>query len=117
MMCFNQSIQSILQLSQIYKNLQDKVQAGQVFLDHPRKRLIKNQSIDDNKCFKWSIVRSLNTANHHPARNKKADKDFAKILDFKGINFPARIRNIHKTEKQNSISISIFGNENHPIYV
>ena len=69
--------------------------------------MIKIQNIGDNECFKWSIVRFLNTA----------DKDFAKILDFKGINFPAKIRNIHKTEKQNSISISIFGNENHPIYV
>ena len=26
-------------------------------LDHPRKGLINIQNIDDNDCFKWSIVR------------------------------------------------------------
>ena len=45
------------------------------------------QNIDDNECFKWSIVRYLNPANHHPARITKADKDFAKKLDFKDIRF------------------------------
>ena len=30
-------------------------------------------------------MRYLNPANHHPARITKADKDFAKKLDFKDI--------------------------------
>ena len=49
------------------------------------------QKIDDNECFKWSLVRYLNPADHHPA-----DKDFAKKLDFKGIKLPAKIRDIMK---------------------
>ena len=52
-------------------------------LEHPRKGLINIQNIDDNKCFKWSIVRHLNPANHHPGRITKAHKDTAKNLDFK----------------------------------
>ena len=40
-------------------------------LDHPRKGLINFQNIDDNECFKWSIVRYLNLENHHPARIAK----------------------------------------------
>ena len=88
-------------------------------LDHPRKGLINIQNTDDNECFKWCLVRYLNPADHHPARITKADKDFAKRLDFKDIKFPV-IRDIHKIEKKNSIDISVFGYENkekHPIYV
>ena len=50
----------------------------------------------------------------------KPDKDFAKRLDFKDIQFLVKIRDIHKIEKNNSIGISAFGYENkekHPIYV
>ena len=40
-------------------------------LDYPRKGLINIQNVDDNECFKWSIVRYLNPANHPPARITK----------------------------------------------
>ena len=52
-------------------------------LDHPRKGLINIQNTDDNECFNWSLVRYLNPADHHPARITKAEKKFAKELDFK----------------------------------
>ena len=89
-------------------------------LDHSRKGLINIQNIDDNECFKSSIVRHLNSADHHPARIRKADKDFAKKLDFEDIKRPVKIRDIHKIENKNSIVISFFGYENKekcPIYV
>ena len=89
-------------------------------LDHPRKRLVNIQNNDDNECFKWCLVRYLNPVDHNPARVTKAVKDFVKKLDFKDINFPVEIRNIHKIEKKNSIGISAFGYENkekHPINV
>ena len=89
-------------------------------LNHPRKELISIQNIDDNECFKWTIVRYLNPTNHHPARITRADKDFAKMFDFKNIKFPVKIRDIHKIKKKNSIGISVFDYENkekHPIYI
>ena len=52
-------------------------------LDHPRKGLINIQNTDDNECFKWCLVRYLNPADRNPARITKANKDFAKKLDFK----------------------------------
>ena len=82
--------------------------------------MVKIQNTDDNESFKWCLVRYLNLANHHPARITKLDKDFAKTLDFKDIKFSFKIRDIHKTEKKNSIGITVFGHENkekHPIYV
>ena len=57
-------------------------------LDHPRKGLINNiQNIDDNECCKWCLVRYLNPADRHPARIKKASKNFSKMFDFKDIEF------------------------------
>ena len=56
-------------------------------------------------------MRYLNPTDRNPARIRKADKDFAKELDFKDIKFLVKIRDIHKIEKTNSISISVFGQE------
>ena len=81
-------------------------------LDNPRKGLINIQNIHDNECFKWSIVRYVNPTDHNPRRITKADKDFAKKLDFKDIKFLVKIRDIHKIEKKNSVSSSVFGYEN-----
>ena len=67
-------------------------------LDHPREGLINIQNIDDNECFKWSIVRYLNPADHNPRIITKADKGFAKKLDFKNIKLPVKIRDIHKIQ-------------------
>ena len=89
-------------------------------LDHPRKGLINIQNIDDNECFKWSIVRYLHPADRNPARITKAHQEFAKKLHFKDIKVPVKVRDIHKIEKKNSSGINVFGYENkekHPIYV
>ena len=89
-------------------------------LGHPRKGLINIQNIDDNECFKWCLVRYLHPADDHLARTTKADKDFARELDFKDIKLPVKIRHIHKIEEKNFIAISVFSYENkekYPIYV
>ena len=70
--------------------------------------MINIPNIDDNECFKWSLVRYLNPAIYHP----KADKDFAIKPDFKDIKFPVKVRDIHKIGENNSVGISIFGYEN-----
>ena len=81
-------------------------------LNHPSKGLINIQNVDDNQCFKWRIVRYLNPADCNPARITKADKEFAKFLDFKNIKFPVKVCNIYKIEINNSIGIKVFGDEN-----
>ena len=62
--------------------------------------MISSQNVDDNECFKWCLVRYLNSTNHHSARIRKANKNFEKRLDFKGIRFPIKTRDIHKIEKK-----------------
>ena len=62
-------------------------------LDHPRKGLINIQNTDDdNKRFKWCLVRYLYPEDHNPRRIAKADKDFPKRLNFKDIKFRVKIR-------------------------
>ena len=70
-------------------------------INHSRKGSINIQNSDDSKCFEWCLVRYLYPAGHHSARIRKIDKDFARKLDFKDINFPVKIRDIHKIEKKN----------------
>ena len=69
-------------------------------LDHLRKDLTNIQNIDDNDWFKCCVVRYLHIADHQPARITKADKDFARKLDFKDIKFPIKIWDIYKFEKR-----------------
>ena len=52
----------------------------------------------------WS---NISSADHNPAKLRKADKNFPRELDFKDIKFPVKIRDIHK----NCISISLLGYE------
>ena len=42
------------------------------------------------ECFKWCFVKYLNLADCNPAIITKADKDFAKNLDFKDMNSPVK---------------------------
>ena len=46
------------------------------------------------------MVRYLSPADRKPAKIIKADKEFAKKLDFKDIKFPVKIRDICKIEKK-----------------
>ena len=68
-------------------------------LHHLTKVLINIQNIEDHVCFNWCFNWYLHPADHNPKLIRKADKDFAKIIDFKGMEFPFKIRDIHKTEK------------------
>ena len=84
--------------------------------------MINIQNTDDNECIKWCLVRYLYPEDHNPARITKADKDFAKRIDFKGIKFPVKIRDIHKIKKQqqqkknNSVAFRICLRQNVPKY-
>ena len=76
------------------------------------------RNIDENECFKWSLVRYLHPADRLLRKITNVTKDFTK--SFKDIKFPVKIRDSHNIEKQSSISISIFGYQNkekYPIYV
>ena len=62
--------------------------------------MITIQKIDDNVCFKWFLVGYLHPAYLNLARITKADIYVTKEIDFKDINLPVKIRDIHKIKKK-----------------
>ena len=77
-------------------------------LNHPMKRLI-NIKNKDYECFKWCHIRFLNPTNSHPERIKKQDKEIAKTLDYRGIDFPMKDRDYEIVEERFNINVNAFG--------
>ena len=80
-------------------------------LNNPKKGLI-NLKNKDNECFKWCHIRFINPQDKHPERIKKQDKEIAKTLDYRDINFPMEARDYEIFEERFKINVNIFGYEN-----
>jgi len=76
---------------------------------------------EDNQCFKWSIVRTLNLVKIHPERITKQLEEQAETLNFDGMAFPVSWKGIDKFEIQNpKISVNVLGYEEkniHPLRI
>lgn len=79
------------------------------------KKAIINIKNNDNKCFVWSILAGLHPAQKDAQRTSKYKKYF-KTLNTDGIEFPVEMRDIPRFEKQNNVSINIFGYKNNEIF-
>ena len=80
--------------------------------------MLNIQNINDTECLKC-LARYLYPTDYNPLRIRKAAR-FCKKLDLKVIKIIVKVRDILKTEKNNSIGTSVFGYENkekYPIYV
>jgi hypothetical protein len=82
------------------------------------KKAIINVKNMDNKCFMWSVLAVLHPASQHVYRLNHY-KEFENELDFTGIEFPVTVDKIGKFEKQNNISVNVFGFEDvlFPLYI
>ena len=75
-----------------------------------KKRAVLNIQNDDQKCFLWSILAALHPV--HWKDNPERVKHYMMYeteLDVGGINFPTAISQIPQFEKQNQISVNVFG--------
>ncbi|CAB4022658.1 Gastrula zinc finger, partial [Paramuricea clavata] len=77
-------------------------------ISNPKCGLI-NMKNNDEKCFMWSHVRLVRPKARRATTITRQDIEFAKNLDYEGIDFPVKISDIDKIERKNSISISVFG--------
>ena len=75
-------------------------------LDRRRIGLINIQNADDNERFKQCLVAYFNPADHNVRGITKTDKDFAKRLDFKDIEFTVETRDINKIEKKTIFALA-----------
>ena len=86
--------------------------------------IINVQNTKDNKCFLWSILAKLYPANRDKQRVSKY-KPYEDKINMNGIDYPVKIKDIPKVEKQNgNLSINVFALENqtnkqslYPVYV
>lgn len=74
------------------------------------KKAIVNVQNADQKCFMWSILAAFYPMTNNPQRVINYVQQIDK-LDFSGIEFPVKVRDIPKFEKRNNISINVFGYE------
>ena len=83
-----------------------------------KKKSIINIQNKDNKCFLWSILRYLHPVQMNEVRLTDLKK-YENDLNFKGIVFPVKVKDITKFEKQNPDlpGINVFSvNDNNKIY-
>ena len=99
-----------------------KPMKGSSFIPLPefikRKNAIINMENKDDKCFLWCVLRYLHPKQWHEER--VADlREYENDLNFKGIEFPVKVKDIQKFENQNSDlpGINVFSvNDNNKIY-
>ena len=83
-----------------------------------RKKAIINMENKDDKCFLWCVLRYLHPREKHSTRINDL-REYENDLNFKGINFPVKVKDIQKFETQNPNipGINIFSiNDNNKIY-
>ena len=68
-----------------------------------KKKSIINIQNKDNKCFLWSILRYLPPVQKNAARINDL-REYENDLNFKGINFPVKVKDITKVRKSKSRS-------------
>ena len=83
-----------------------------------RKKAIINMENKDDKFFLWSVLRYLHPVQKNVSRINDL-REYENDLNFKGINFPVKLKDIQKFENQNSDlpGINVFSiNDNNKIY-
>ena len=94
---------------------------GSSFIELPPKvkhtKAVVNVKNKDNKCFMWSVLAGLHPQDVHAERISHY-QPFDNELNFDGIDFPVAIKDIPKFERQNTISVNVFGYEQdvYPLY-
>ena len=67
---------------------------------------IQNNS---NEFLSWCLVRYLNPVNKTSTKVREYDKKVGKQPNFKGVEIPVHQKDYGKIERQNDVSINVFG--------
>ena len=80
-----------------------------------RPSLLVNVQNSDDKCFLWACLAALHPIIHYPEHVSNY-LQYEHELDVSGITYPVKISNVNQFEKQNNISINVFGCEDKSIF-
>ena len=76
-----------------------------------KKEAIINVINHDNRCFEYAILLCLHPPKNNPTRVYSYTK-YLGTLNFDGISFPVKVKDIPKFEKQNSeISVNVISQD------
>ena len=85
--------------------------------------IINVKNLRDNKCFIWAILSKLFPTDKNKDRVTKYE-EYENEINMRGINYPVKIKDIPKVERQNNLSINVFALEDqtkkqtlYPIYI
>ena len=74
------------------------------------KHAIVNVQNTDKKCFLWSVLAALYPVKNHSNRVTKY-LEHQNAIDMTGLSYPMKVSNVPKFERQNQISVNVFGYE------
>ena len=77
-----------------------------------KKKAVINIKNEDDQCFKWTVTRALNPTDKNPDRITKELKEQSEKLNWDGITFPVKIKDIPVWEKNNETKVNVFGYDN-----
>ena len=94
-----------------YDPLSNHGDGGGTFKELPlflkNKRAITNVVNKDNQCFKWSVLAALHPVKEHGYR-VSSYKAYENDLNFNGLEFPIKPKDVALFERQNRISINLY---------
>ena len=61
---------------------------------------------DDQKIFLWCHVRHINPVKIHPEKIKRKDKKLVSDLDYDGIEFPGREKDLARLKKRTTFALT-----------
>ena len=72
------------------------------------KKAIINMKNIDEECFKWAVTRALNPVKRNAERVSKILMKQAEKLNWDGLEYPVKLTNIIKFEKNNDVGVNVF---------
>ena len=72
------------------------------------KKAAINMENNDDQCFKWAVTRALNPVKRNAGRIDMNLKTQAEKYNWDDIEFPTKLKDIHKFENNNGINVNVF---------
>ena len=73
-----------------------------------KKKAVINMENKDNQCGKWAVTRALNPVERDAERVTKILIKQSEKYNWDGIEFPMKLKDIHKFENNNNVNVNVF---------
>ncbi len=105
------SLRSVLSMIVNINYFQPMHHAGKSYIPLPKLIQSKDACLNvqnyDDRCFQWAILSALHPVDVN-AEDVSEYKPYEHELNFSGVNFPVKLCQVKKFEKQNEVSLNIF---------